>query len=430
MRIATLALTSSIRQSTPFPCAADNTIIVVVTPTVDLYASCSPVVSLGGLTGAATPSGDLNVTYAANDGALGGTHAASWDQVNGTLTFDLGTVQTATILKSQEIVLDFMLTNPPDAQTSPLTLLSMQLVDKPTGVADYANSFHAVAESVPHVMAVFDTTRLDLTTQTSCSASTGDAHPLLIRSVVVTTFTVSQSSFFPCANNSLTVLLRTDGPLFQACVPQLTLAGLHGSVTASDSSLATTVTPSGALAASGEWTNTGGTGLTWDNSGAIGTLLLPLAKTALIQGCKDYAISFVLANPVRPQAAASVTLTVPAVVSGSKISALSGSNTDPMKVVDVVWQASISGSSTDPCDTNLVTVVVTPSIDLYASCVEYLELTGLGGSMTATTPDFMMHNSSSPQFATTADWQISGTLKVFLDSDLLANQQYSFSLSL
>jgi len=424
MKIGTAVVTSSIRQSSPFPCDA-NKITLTITSTVDLYVSCSPVLSLTGLTGADTPSGNLNVNYVANGGTLRGSQAAAWVQDTGTLTFNLGTAQTVTILlKTQEMVLDFMLTNPRDAQMSPTTLLFMQLVDKPMG-------FHAVATHVSDSMAVYDgTMSLDLTSQTSCSASSGDAHPLLIRSVVVTTFTVSQSSFFPCANNSLTVLLRTDGPLFQTCVPQLTLAGLRGSVTTSDPNLATTVTPSGAFAASGEWTNAGGAGLTWDNSGAIGTLLLPLVSGAFIKGCNDYAISFVLANPVRPQAAASVTLTVPAVISGSKVWALSGTNADPMKVMDVVWQASISGSSTDPCDMNLVTVVVAPSINLCTSCVEYLELTGLGGSMTNTSTDFKMHDASSPQFASTADWLINGTLKVFLDSDLLANQQYSFSLSL
>jgi len=423
MKIATLALTSSIRQSSPFPCAEDNKITVVVTPTVDLYASCSPVVSLGGLTGAATPSGDLNVTYAANNGTLGGTHAASWDQVNGTLTFDLGTVQTATILRSREIVLNFILTNPKHNQSSPTTSLSMQLVDTPT-------YFHAVATHVSDSMALFDSTALNLTAQTSCPASSGDAHPLLIRSIVVTTFTALRSSKNPCDTLSITVVLRTDGPLFQAGVPQLTLAGLHGSVTASDSSLDMAVTPVGAFKESGNWTNTGGAGDSWDNAGAIGNLLLPLASGAFMKGCVDYTIVFDVTNPVRPQDAASMTLTAPAVISDVAVS-----NADQMEVVDVGWiTASISGTSpgtsTNPCDLTSITVTVTPSIKLFASCVEFLEFTGLVGAMTATTTNFTLHPACSTPFATTAHWNSSGRLKIFLSSDLAANTQHTFSFSL
>ena len=83
-------------------------------------------------------------------------------------------------------------------------------------------------------------------------------------------------------------------------------------------------------------------------------------------------------------------------------------------------EKSIEGTSEYPCDLNSMTVTLAPTLDVYQSCVEYLEFTGFGtGTMTASTTreaQGMALTEAPGEFEQYADWDSGGTLTVWLTS--------------
>jgi len=136
MKIRNAVISSSIIQSSPFPCD-QNTITVTVSADVTLQARCDPQITLQGLSGSATGDGNIDVTV--DDGSTTSTRTGAWTAA-GTLT--LGYLNSgATIAANQEVTLSFQLTNPQTAPaTTPSTSLSVSLDD-----AFHEPSTHAVA---------------------------------------------------------------------------------------------------------------------------------------------------------------------------------------------------------------------------------------------------------------------------------------------
>ena len=102
-----------------------------------------------------------------------------------------------------------------------------------------------------------------------------------------------------------------------------------------------------------------------------------------------------------------------------------------MQVDDVSWNSLvISETSNYPCDTNVVSVTVTPDIDLYASCVRFIQISGFVGTMTDDDSSLELTDADAA-LSSSALWeQEGGVIKVSLDSDMSADMPYAFSFTL
>ena len=246
MKIKNAIVSSSIVQSSPYPCDK-NTITVTLMTDIDLYPRCTPSLSLTGLEQSGTASGQLTATVAQT-----GDRPGTWTNADGTLIFNIfhddDAQSSATTAGDADAIkvggqgitnyaivsFSFELTNPQSQQDSPLTALSLKMIDTPpVGVADYTAAFHVEANHDSSTMTFYNTNGLVINDKDICSSSPQlmDARPLLIRSVTFTKLQVSQTSAYPCASNTISVVFQADGPIFSSCVNVLTLSGLSGSVT-------------------------------------------------------------------------------------------------------------------------------------------------------------------------------------------------------
>ena len=79
-------------------------------------------------------------------------------------------------------------------------------------------------------------------------------------------------------------------------------------------------------------------------------------------------------------------------------------------------------------DINTISVFLNPSINLYTSCVQYIDITGFNGTKSAEPSLDVMSSSHAFVFQVAADWdQQNGTIRVRLSADMLAGTRYSFS---
>ena len=423
-KISLLTVSSSFAQSSPYPCD-NNTITVTFTPSHNLIPECLPQVSLAGMIGSSTSSGSLMVSPS-NAGSAMQNKLAVWDTNAGSLVWSIFAAgESSEVTAGTDLVFTFELTNQPAQQSSPASTLTITLQDKPTDIDGYDSSFHDAtthnsALSVPGSV----TGAVDPTGKDECGGrpASGDANPLRIRPVAITEFTVVQSTSNPCASNVITVSLTTDGPLFSSCVPALTLAGFVGSTTPDDASLGLTIAPSGALQTFGAWTNTLGSG----------KLVVPASSSGVLVGCRGYQIQFTLKNPAAPQEADDVTLSVDSVIGSPEVAgANSDQYQDPMKIVELTWTSpQVSGTSTYPCSDNIITLLFTPDIDVYADCT-FLEFSGFTGSMTSESY-LTISSPMGATFNTTSAWSMSsGTLRVYLADTLLsADTEYEISFTI
>ena len=103
-----------------------------------------------------------------------------------------------------------------------------------------------------------------------------------------------------------------------------------------------------------------------------------------------YTISFLLSNPATPQASdVEIIVATPLVTVSANMDAEQGTNVpdniwnavdgdfQPLYVRDVELVASAKQSSPFPCDTNIITVAMTPNVDLIRSCAPRVTLAGL-----------------------------------------------------
>ena len=329
-----MKLTNGHKNRSPFPCDS-NEITVEFFVSIELYPRCQPKISLTGLPGSRTVASIMPITFTASASSQQTATTGIWDLVSGTLTANVSVSEriAANTLQSFSFVLD----NPKSGQSSPFTALTLTLED--------TTDFHIVASHASSTMTfAANESDIDTTGKDACQTQTGDAKPLQIRTVTFTTFEIAQSSFFPCANNSLTVLLRTDGPLFQRCANDITVAGLLGSATPDDASLDLSTTPSGIFGATGNWVQDSG------------VLTVPVAANAVVMGCTDVTFVFDLLNPVTAQAASLITLSEHNVVDGNLSAAPFNNGSDPIFVVNVSWsEIAVKDNSSFPCESSLCT---------------------------------------------------------------------------
>jgi len=278
MHIREAIITSSIRQSSPFPCDDANTIVVTVSADIDLHPLCVPLIRLAGLTGSAT--GDSATFPVALE--YGGTTRIStgtWDQGSGSLVVAHPS-ETQTILENTAVVVRFNLTNPNVAQPSPITSLAVVLQD-----AFHDPTTHTVAAmGLPGDASSLEDTAWN--SLTACSKASGDAQPLQIRALAFNaSSSIASDDLGPCAPNIITVTLKTTGPVFTSCVSKFTLSGMNDTATADSTSLALsgTAITNNVFEATGGWTQN------------TGTLVVTL-QNSFVRGCVDQVFSFSLEN--------------------------------------------------------------------------------------------------------------------------------------
>lgn len=113
-----------------------------------------------------------------------------------------------------------------------------------------------------------------------------DAEPLYIRAVSFTADTsIGSSSTDPCADNTISVTVHANGPVFRTCVTTITISGLLDTATPDSTSL-----DIGGLAASAGLIESTAS---WVQSS--GTIIIDLAAD-IITGCEDMEFQFTLEN--------------------------------------------------------------------------------------------------------------------------------------
>ena len=178
-----------------------------------------------------------------------------------------------------------------------------------------------------------------ITDQKRCAWQGDDAHPLYIRAVGFTASTaISSDSTDPCAENTITVYIQADGPIFKACVTQITISGLFNTRTA-DSDLALT----GAAVSDGLFVSLG----SWTQSS--GTLVVSL-EADIIKGCELSTFAFNLINrPASYDGVQTVSISTgnPAVILPNADMTVAGNF---LNVESIGFNSkTISSDNTDPC---------------------------------------------------------------------------------
>jgi len=415
MRVRTAGLNSSISQSSPFPCDA-NVILVAFVPTVDLLLACFPSLSITGLTGSATMSSTISVDIAIAGTTETWSNNASWSQEPGELVVEiLGAAASSVITADQSVVVSFILHNRNSGQAAPaISTLGVTLrLDDST----HAHDAHA-ASSITYPGA--DLSSLNFAGKSSCAQQPGDADPLFVRPVKFTSGSIAQSSATPCDSNVITVSVTTDGPLFADCVSAVTLAGLAGSTTATTAQFSVNASPS-VVSSTALW-NTAGT--------------LILSTISTWQGCEAVSFDFNLTNPRTPQVSGDSSVSFTASSAGlldafENLELVKAADSNaPLYVVDTSWTtASIASSSTAPCDDNILTVVLRPSVPLLCTGITFV-IGSLGSSRTPDNSAVMLLGAPDA-LADTALWtQLGGILSVTPALDILASTTYTFQLKL
>jgi hypothetical protein len=408
-------LTKSVQQSNPYPCG-ENTIIVSLASSVPFDASCVMTITISGLDGSSTPSTPNLPLEAPVPSQV--SQFAKWDGRT-----DLVVNVTGQFRRYALVTIKFKLTNQ----------------DTMKGKSDLI-----VKAGMP-----FEDADMDSNSETPgveyaiYLPQAGDLEPFNIREAAWEVKDIGQTSPFPCANNTITTTLQPSVPIYQSCMSKFTIMGLTGSQTA-DGDILVTMTCSHSpcndvISTYGEW-----------NRG-VGSLTVSLDARGgySMQAGVRYIFSIVLINDVKaqPPVLALVTASNSDYISSQPLDRDSRDPDDlgyniynaqpgdlyPMYIRNVSWEMqslNMRDSSNTPCSDNLITITLAPIFNLYASCVTYLQLDGFTGSLTGTDKALRITDPTAT-FSSAAEWvQPSGTLKLFMDTDMLEGTEYSVSFLL
>jgi len=252
MYIMQLRLAAFAAQSSPFPCDA-NTISVWVQTNVPLLKSCSPTISVAGLSGTQTTETSMDVTLHAGDGTniIGdgaGAYTGTWTgATTGRMVLDLtdaaGTAGTADQTLSAAngadvLLMTFVVKNPKLERSCVMPTVNIGLSSCGTSqssglvnadTADSDGTYEALLRVVvPTIRSTVTAAKAGTDTAQFAMANT-ESCPLRIRAAVATCIEVHQSTTYPCAENTVTITLNTNVPYggadIAACA-QITIGGL------------------------------------------------------------------------------------------------------------------------------------------------------------------------------------------------------------
>jgi len=384
---------------------------------VNLTRDCVPSISLSGLLGATTQTGTIQVSFEIPDGAstLNYISDASWNKASGSLTATI--MQTAMPPISGEVKMTFSLKNPNLAQQAPSSVtLTLRLDDVAHDPSDHTSISQELTTAVSD---------LEYSGKSQCARDSAqrlqEKKPLYVQAVSWSTGQIGQNSSYPCSDNFISITLRTNGPLFD-CVSKITVRGLTGSTTGSQTNFMLTSKPdSGMISSTSNWTNSG---------------VLILNKTSTFLGCQDIVFSFKLKNPPRPQSSPEATVSFSATSTGLSnviqelnLTRASGLG-QPLLVADTsLASSSISSSSTAPCGENKISVTLQFVVPLLCNDIK-LVISRIGKSRTPSGL-IALDTSSALELYKNASWnQTSEEISVKPVADLWISSQYVFSFNI
>eukprot|EP00961_Rhodomonas_salina_P011108 148633-Rhodomonas_salina.1 len=197
MAITYPTIVATMGQSSSLPCDPANTITVDLTVDNQLKGSCNTIITISGVTGSRTASTSaLTMT--------GDITTADWTQDSGQLIIDLSGGGATDVPADSSINFAFELANQADNEYMG-TQVTFTASFNPSALI--ANQFQSTASS---------------------TSMTG----LYIEPAEMMAF-VSQSAYYPCESNGITIALYLNVPAFTDCVHNITIAGLTGSTTSS-----------------------------------------------------------------------------------------------------------------------------------------------------------------------------------------------------
>ena len=132
----------------------------------------------------------------------------------------------------------------------------------------------------------------------------GDAVPLKVYPAVFLVRSIVQSTPYPSATNVLTVSLASTVPLIGSYDEAILLAGLYGSLTPDDTSLAISTASPSLFSPTAVWDSDLG-----ESFGGGAFLGVEIKNTSLVAAGEILTFSFSLLNPSSPQAAQQITVT-------------------------------------------------------------------------------------------------------------------------
>ena len=270
-------------------------------------------------------------------------------------------------------------------------------------------------------------------TATAVSTPVDDTRPFkIVAPYIDASSRVYQSSDEPCADNTISVSLTTNVPLYLECSPKITLTGL------TSSSSDTTVTELDLIFDSvsrsvtmESWTRTTG-------------ILVIVPGVDVDSSSNQFQVIFTLINPSHHQNAPGMDVDIS--YSGSSawstsalftifngVTGIAGSSNSeeyyPMKIREAVISASIIQSSPFPCDQNTITVSMSADVTLRSRCNPTITLSGLDGSETGDGDISVTLSDGSTSSTQTESWA-SGALTIADTTglgDLQAGTQHSLS---
>eukprot|EP00961_Rhodomonas_salina_P093788 1261716-Rhodomonas_salina.1 len=231
--------------------------------------------------------------------------------------------------------------------------------------------------------------------------ATGENTPLSVAALEFSTYIISQSSPFPCDNNTITVTLETSAlALWADCTPKITINDLVDTQTPDDADLSVMWDNS---EVSADWTNAGILTLTLPFSGDWATeweFSFELVNQKIGTGgtSRDPQLDASLESSLGDQSSTTVDFTKDQ-SSPTSYDWLDDTNVGqtgdryPLLVRDYqIITQEIEQSSPYPCDSNTITVVLATSVPLIVNtrypnldCSPSLTITGLTGSQTEAT---------------------------------------------
>ena len=190
---------SSIVQSSSFPCDPANLITVSLFFNLPIFSACTPSLVISNLTGSTTTSGIiLQATSPAN---FSNVSVVTWVQATGQLSFQISSLAAVPSDGSMtSLGFSFTLSNRAFAQANP-----------------------AIAVSIGYLGGLTFSWVLP-------TLSVLQNNPMLIVQPTLLNVLSAQSSPYPCDINTIAFEMQTNAPTFFQCKPTITISGLTGTV--------------------------------------------------------------------------------------------------------------------------------------------------------------------------------------------------------
>jgi len=415
--------TKQVTQSSPFPCD-NNTITVELRPNVPVRLDCMPSFTIHGFGAVQAPmAGNMTLADVGSSSAVGvgqgfGTYAV-WGGPgttggSGKLELEL----KGLLLMNVTYRFSFEVTNLGIHQNAQVISITTQMSNQGLG---FAGSKDTMARSQQPMTTTDATAELIISDRSiaGMTFSSQDMHPLFVKSVQLLLVNISQSTSIPCADNTITVALKSNVPLLVTpkpdCQPQITIKGITETNTADTAVLALSDS-SNVIAENGTWTR------------SAGELVFNVGGPSIFQAGSVYTFTFVVENPARGQPAPNVETRVSGLGTTTDFEQMQGHHSSAPLYVQTasIINAGATQTSDTPCEESVITISLEMTVQLLSKCHPTLTITGLANSLSDSTTV-----AATPDIFPMVSWSRSaGRLVVNSSSTVDAASQISFTFTL